>query len=72
MIMSLIKCPECQHGISDTAKNCLNCGYKIKMAWAEPLPFIRLFKINHFKLAYDIMSLAAMGACGHRHKAKTT
>lgn len=55
MIMSLIKCPECQHGISDTAKNCPNCGYKIKMAWAEPLPFIRLFKINHFKLADDMI-----------------
>ena len=33
---------------------------------------IGLFKINYFKLADDIMSLAAMCACGHRYKAKTT
>lgn len=28
--MSLIKCPECQHEISDTAKICPNCGYTVK------------------------------------------
>ena len=28
--MPLIKCPECQQEISDTAKSCPNCGYAIK------------------------------------------
>lgn len=28
--MALIKCPECGKEISDTAKNCPNCGYRIK------------------------------------------
>lgn len=28
--MGLIKCPECNKKISDTAKSCPNCGYKIK------------------------------------------
>lgn len=27
--MALIKCPECGKEISDTAKSCPNCGYKI-------------------------------------------
>ena len=30
IIMPLIKCPECQQEISDTAKSCPNCGYAIK------------------------------------------
>lgn len=30
--MSLIKCPECQHDISNTAINCPNCGCNIKKA----------------------------------------
>lgn len=28
--MALIKCPECGKEISDTAKNCIHCGYVIK------------------------------------------
>ncbi|MEE1285087.1 MAG: zinc ribbon domain-containing protein, partial [Acutalibacteraceae bacterium] len=28
--MALIKCPECGKEISDTAKNCINCGYMLK------------------------------------------
>lgn len=28
--MALIKCPECGKEISDTVKNCPNCGYKMK------------------------------------------
>lgn len=28
--MALIKCPECEKEISDTVKNCPNCGYKFK------------------------------------------
>lgn len=28
--MSLIKCPECSKKISDKAKSCPNCGYKIR------------------------------------------
>lgn len=28
--MSLIKCPECEKDISDKAKSCPNCGYKVK------------------------------------------
>lgn len=28
--MALITCPECKKEISDTAKTCPNCGYKIK------------------------------------------
>lgn len=27
--MALISCPECGHEISDTAKTCINCGYKM-------------------------------------------
>lgn len=30
--MSLIKCPECNNEISDSASSCPNCGYKIKKA----------------------------------------
>ena len=30
--MALIKCPECQHDISNTAINCPNCGCNIKKA----------------------------------------
>lgn len=28
--MALIKCPECGREISDTAKNCIHCGYVLK------------------------------------------
>lgn len=28
--MALIKCPECGKEISDTAKNCINCGYVLR------------------------------------------
>ena len=28
--MALIKCPECEHEISDTAKKCPHCGYTMK------------------------------------------
>ncbi|MBQ6995592.1 MAG: zinc-ribbon domain-containing protein [Lachnospiraceae bacterium] len=28
--MALVKCPECSHEISDTAKHCPNCGYRKK------------------------------------------
>lgn len=28
--MALIKCPECGQEVSDTAKSCPHCGYKIK------------------------------------------
>ena len=28
--MALIKCPECNKEISDTAKNCIHCGYVLK------------------------------------------
>ena len=28
--MAIIKCPECNKEISDTAKTCIHCGYKIK------------------------------------------
>lgn len=30
--MALIKCPECQHAVSDTAKSCPNCGAPIDTA----------------------------------------
>ena len=28
--MALIKCPECNKEVSDTAKNCIHCGYVLK------------------------------------------
>lgn len=28
--MALISCPECGHEVSDTAKTCANCGYRIR------------------------------------------
>ena len=28
--MSLINCPECNHEMSDSARSCPNCGYKVK------------------------------------------
>lgn len=28
--MALIKCPECNHDVSDSAETCPHCGYKIK------------------------------------------
>lgn len=33
--MALLKCPECGREISDTAKNCPNCGYKVKRHFRE-------------------------------------
>lgn len=30
--MALIKCPECNHDMSDTADFCPNCGYKFKQS----------------------------------------
>lgn len=29
--MALIKCPDCGKEISDTARNCINCGYALKV-----------------------------------------
>ena len=28
--MALIKCPKCNHEISDTTKKCIHCGTRIK------------------------------------------
>ena len=28
--MALIKCPECNHEVSDSAETCPNCGYRLK------------------------------------------
>ena len=38
--MALIKCPECGKEISDTAKNCINCGYVLKEDAPAPQPTI--------------------------------
>lgn len=35
MPMALINCPECGHQMSDTAKQCTNCGYKINGSHAR-------------------------------------
>ena len=34
--MALIKCPECGKEISDTAKNCIHCGYVLKEGTSNP------------------------------------
>lgn len=36
--MALIKCPECGREISDTAKNCIHCGYVLKQENNTPQP----------------------------------
>lgn len=36
--MALIRCPECNHEISDTAKFCPNCGYVMKNEDSIPVP----------------------------------
>lgn len=28
--MALIKCPECQHDVSESAQSCPNCGFEVK------------------------------------------
>lgn len=34
----LINCPECQHQVSDNARNCPNCGYPIKPVTVQNKP----------------------------------
>jgi hypothetical protein len=34
--MALIKCPDCQHDISDTAPTCIHCGRVMKSPPATP------------------------------------
>ncbi len=34
--MSLIKCPECSHDVSDQAPTCPSCGYPLKEQVHEP------------------------------------
>ena len=36
--MALIKCPECGKEVSDTVKECPNCGFKLKKDFIQ-LPF---------------------------------
>jgi hypothetical protein len=35
-VMSLIRCPECSHGVSDQAPTCPSCGYPLKEQVREP------------------------------------
>lgn len=38
--MSLVKCPECGHEVSDEAKVCPNCGYKLKKPKHHPIVYV--------------------------------
>lgn len=43
--MALIKCPECGKEISDTAKNCIHCGYALKEEDPKSQPSVYKVKI---------------------------
>ena len=34
--MSLVKCPECSHDVSDQAPTCPSCGFPLKLEVREP------------------------------------
>lgn len=38
--MALINCPECNHEISDSAKSCPHCGFRIKKSNNKKVPII--------------------------------
>ncbi len=44
--MSLIKCRECGHGVSNTADTCPNCGYHLKRRWYEVGEFTTMLVIG--------------------------
>ena len=48
--MSLIKCPECQKDISDSAKICPNCGYSLKSKYIKSIKMATLFSFNTDKM----------------------
>lgn len=62
--MALIKCPECNHDVSDSAETCPNCGYTIKKD--EPFcPNISSLstpkKIGTAKMVVGIMGSVLLG-----------
>ena len=44
--MALIKCPECQHEVSEHAVSCPNCGFGIKNLPTNPTPILATKKSN--------------------------
>lgn len=56
--MALINCPECKNEVSSYAKNCPNCGYRIKkfgcVKWFGI--FIIVIIIFFFKHVYNVLS----------------
>lgn len=52
--MALIHCPECNHEVSDTAKKCPNCGYKI-IKQINPIVLKRIKTISLIVLIAGIL-----------------
>lgn len=65
--MALIKCPECNKEISDTARKCIHCGYEIKnkkhSIASYLVPLIILFSVFLIGL-YIVSSLSNKHAFG--------
>lgn len=61
--MGLIKCPDCQKEISDTASTCIGCGRLI--ANAEPIKETAVVerKGGKFELVGTLIILASMAGC---------
>ena len=55
--MSLIKCPECQKDISDSAKICPNCGYSLKSK------YIKSIKTNKKILLLPVITIVVLAFC---------
>lgn len=60
--MALISCPECGHEISDTAKTCINCGYRIKQRKTTNKRVIIVL------VTFLIVATVACIAIAHRNK----
>ena len=55
--MAMIKCPECGQEVSDTAKSCHHCGYRIKIS-ANPEKIAKYKKITSILLRIGILLVA--------------
>ena len=56
--MALIKCPECGEMVSDTAKSCPSCGYKIKKSRVKTILFYILMIACGFFLLNILSAIA--------------
>jgi hypothetical protein len=61
--MSLIKCPECGHDVSDQASTCIKCGHPIKTATQQKSPLNNAWgAVTKSRTPINVFALAMM-AC---------